>query len=148
VNLWAGGVIIATAVAVAVMLMLVVRWYAPLGGFFADIDRSVGVFGVLGTSFAVLLAFVIFLAFESYGTAKQNAGTEAVSVNGLFGTARLLPRSARERLRGVLIRYENRSGSITPVAMTRTLKLITVAQRQQHLRITVPCDERGGPSSR
>jgi hypothetical protein len=238
-------------------------------------DRSVGVFGVLGTSFAVLLAFVIFLAFESYGTAKQNAGTEAVSVNGLFGTARLLPRSARERLRGVLIcygravvadewrtmkdghesplvddwaadldtitarldihgekqaagfadwleqsaarrdnrrgrlaeaapfvpaplwmmlllgaaivlgytylyadraelfavqaamigavtavvvsgllivrfldrPYENRSGSITPVAMTRTLKLITVAQRQQHLRITVPCDERGGPSS-
>jgi hypothetical protein len=68
-------------------------------------DRSVGVFGVLGTSFAVLLAFVIFLAFESYGTAKQNAGTEAVPVNGLFGTARLLPRSARERLRGVLICY-------------------------------------------
>jgi hypothetical protein len=148
VNLWAGGVIIATAVAVAVMLMLVVRWYAPLGGFFADIDRSVGVFGVLGTSFAVLLAFVIFLAFESYGTAKQNAGTEAVSVNGLFGTARLLPRSARERLRGVLICYENRSGSITPVAMTRTLKLVALAQRQQHLRIAVPCDERGGPSSR
>jgi hypothetical protein len=44
--------------------------------------------------------------------------------------------------------YENRSGSITPVAMTRTLKLVAVAQRQQHLRIVVPCDERGGPSSR
>jgi hypothetical protein len=274
VNLWVGALIIAGAVAVAVMVMLIVRRYAPVGGFFTDIDRSVGVFGVLGTSFAVLLAFVIFLAFESYGTAKQNAGTEAVSVTGLFGTARLFPRPARDRLRGALIcygrsvvtdewrtmrdghesplvdgwaadldaiaarldltgekqaagfaswleqsaarrdsrrgrlaeaapfvpspiwmmlllgaaivvgytylyadrgesfalqaamigtvtavvvagllivrfldrPYENRSGSITPVAMIRTLRLIDLAQQQQRLRIAVPCDERGGSS--
>jgi hypothetical protein len=276
VNLWVAAVIIAGAVALAVLLMLIVRRYAPVGGFFTNTDRSVGVYGVLGTSFAVLLAFVIFLAFESYGTAKQNAGAEAVSVTGLFGTARLLPRSARDRLRGALIcygrsvvadewrtmreghesplvdgwaadldtvtarlditgekqaagftswleqsaarrdsrrgrlaeaspfvppplwmvllvgaaivlgytylyadrgepfamqaamigavtavivsgllmvrfldrPYENRSGSITPVAMLSTLRLIDTAQRQHQLRIAVPCDERGRPSTR
>jgi hypothetical protein len=276
VNLWVGALIIAGAVALAVMVMLIVRRYTPVGGFFTDIDRSVGVFGVLGTSFAVLLAFVIFLAFESYGTVKQNAGTEAVSVTGLFGTARLFPHPARDRLRGALIcygrsvvadewhtmrdghesplvddwaadldaiaarldltgekqaagftnwleqsaarrdsrrgrlaeaapfvpppiwmmlllgpvivvgytylyadrgepfalqaamigtvtavvvagllivrfldrPYENRSGSITPVAMIGTLRLIDLAQQHRRLRVAVPCDERGGSSSK
>jgi Protein of unknown function (DUF4239) len=105
VNLWLGGAIIVAAVAVAVTLMVIARRHAPASGFFTDSDRSAGIFGVLGTSFAVLLAFVIFLAFESYGNAKDKAGTEAVAVTGLFGTARVFSPSARDQLRGELICY-------------------------------------------
>jgi len=36
----------------------------PRRSYFEDGDRAAGVFGVLATGFAVLLGFVVFLAFE------------------------------------------------------------------------------------
>jgi hypothetical protein len=97
--------IIAFAVAVTVTLMLLVRRFAaPAGGFFTDSDRAAGVFGVMGTGFAVLLAFVIFLAFSSYDRARDKASLEAVAVSQLFRTAKLFPR-ARRQLHGELICY-------------------------------------------
>jgi len=59
----------------------------PAGGFFTDSDRAAGVFGVTGTAFAVLLAFVIFLSFSSYDRAREKASLEAVAVSQLFRTA-------------------------------------------------------------
>ena len=44
---------------------------------FEDGDRAAGVFGVLATGFAVLLGFVVFLAFESFDTSRSGAETEA-----------------------------------------------------------------------
>jgi hypothetical protein len=105
VNLWIAGAIIAGAVIGAVTLMSLARRRAPTGGFFTDLDRAAGVFGVLGTSFAVLLAFVIFVAFESYVNAKDKAGQEAVSVTELYHTARLFPSPAREELADQMICY-------------------------------------------
>jgi hypothetical protein len=81
--------IIAVAAATAVALMLLVRRFAPAGGFFTDSDRAAGVFGVTGTAFAVLLAFVIFLAFASYDRAREKASVEAVAVTQLFRTAKI-----------------------------------------------------------
>jgi hypothetical protein len=105
VNLWVSGFIIALAASGAVALMALVRRYAPAGGFFTDLDRAAGVFGVIGTSFAVLLAFVIFVAFESYGNAKDKAGQEAVAVTELYHTTRLAPTDARRELSGEAICY-------------------------------------------
>ena len=48
--------------------MLLVRRTAPDGSYFQDGDRAAGVFGVLSTGFAILLGFVVFLAFSSYDT--------------------------------------------------------------------------------
>jgi hypothetical protein len=105
VNFWIAGTIIAGAAAGAVVLMLLARRRAPAGGFFTNLDRAAGVFGVLGTSFAVVLAFVIFVAFESYANAKDKAGQEAVAVTELHQTARLFPSPARELLSGQLTCY-------------------------------------------
>ena len=86
--------------------MLAVRRYlAPPGGFFTDSDRAAGVFGVLGTAFAVMLAFVIFLAFESYSNARAEAGKEAVAVAELYNTANLFPATERRGLQADLICY-------------------------------------------
>lgn len=104
-NLWLAAVVVLAAVGLAVAAMLVARRHAPPGSRFADSDRAAGVFGVLGTSFAVLLAFVIFLAFESYGNAKDKAGQEAVAVTGLHHTAALFAPRDRDALRGELICY-------------------------------------------
>jgi hypothetical protein len=98
--------IIVAAVAVTVTLMLVVRRFAaPAGGFFTDSDRAAGVFGVSGTGFAVLLAFVIFLAFSSYDRGREKASSEAAAVSELYGTANLFQPDARRQLHGELICY-------------------------------------------
>jgi hypothetical protein len=98
--------IIAFAVAVTVTLMLLVRRFAaPAGGFFTDADRAAGVFGVTGTGFAVLLAFVIFLSFSSYDRAREKASVEAVAITQLFRIARLFSPDSRRLLHGELICY-------------------------------------------
>jgi hypothetical protein len=98
--------IIVLSVAVTVTLMLVVRRFAaPSGGFFTDSDRAAGVFGVTGTGFAVLLAFVIFLSFSSYDRARDKASIEAVAISQLFRTARLFAPDSRRTLHGELICY-------------------------------------------
>ena len=61
------------------------------GEYFEDGDRAAGVFGVLATGFAVLLGFVVFLAFESFDTARSGAETEAQIIREQFETAQLFP---------------------------------------------------------
>jgi hypothetical protein len=64
-NIVLGTLIVVVASAVTISAMLLVRRRAPEGSRFRDGDRASGVFGVLATGFALLLGFMIFLAFES-----------------------------------------------------------------------------------
>ena len=63
--------IVVAATGIAIVAMLWVRRKAPDGSYFNDGDRAAGVFGVLATGFAVLLGFVVFLAFSSYDAAGR-----------------------------------------------------------------------------
>jgi hypothetical protein len=103
--LFAVAIVAAAVVATVTIMLLVRRFLAPAGGFFTDSDRAAGVFGVTGTGFAVLLAFVIFLSFSSYDRARDKASTEAVAVTELFRTAKLFSPESRRRLHGELICY-------------------------------------------
>jgi amino acid transporter len=102
--LWAA-LITAAAVAFAVAAMLFVRRRAPEGSYFADGDRAAGFFGVLATGFAILLGFVVFLAFESFDQSRSGAETEALLVLQQFETAQFFPPDARARLSGELVCY-------------------------------------------
>ncbi|WP_028644119.1 bestrophin-like domain [Nocardioides sp. URHA0020] len=104
-NLLIGAAIVVAAVSAAVAAMLLVRRRAPDGGYFNDGDRAAGVFGVLATGFAVLLGFVVFLAFASYDAARTGAETEALIVAQQVETAQLLPSPAKEQLTGQLVCY-------------------------------------------
>jgi ABC-type multidrug transport system fused ATPase/permease subunit len=90
---------------VAVVAILVVRRTAPDGSYFHDGDRAAGVFGVLATGFAVLLGFVVFLAFESYDAARTGAEEEALIVSQQVETAQFFPPSASSTLSGQLVCY-------------------------------------------
>jgi hypothetical protein len=81
------GVLVVAVTAVAITAMLLVRRRAPAGSYFEDGDRAAGVFGVLATGFAVLLGFVVFLAFESFDTSRSGAESEAQLVRQQFETA-------------------------------------------------------------
>jgi len=72
-NIFVAVLVVVAVTAVAVAAMLVVRRNAPDGSYFHDGDRAAGVFGVLATGFAVLLGFVVFLAFTSYDAARSGA---------------------------------------------------------------------------
>jgi hypothetical protein len=102
--LWAG-LVVAAVMAVAIAAMLFVRRQAPAGSYFEDGDRAAGVFGVLATGFAVLLGFVVFLAFESFDTSRSGAETEAQIVREQSETAQLFPVAVRARLSGELVCY-------------------------------------------
>ena len=101
---WAG-LIIVVVTALAITVMLLVRSRAPAGSRFEDGDRAAGVFGVLATGFAVLLGFVVFLAFESFYTSRSGAETEAQIVTQQFETAQFFPVAVRARLSGELVCY-------------------------------------------
>jgi hypothetical protein len=102
--IWAG-LVVAAVTTVAITAMLLVRSRAPAGSYFEDGDRAAAVFGVLATGFAVLLGFVVFLAFESFDTSRSGAATEAQVVREEFETAQSFPVAARGRLSGELMCY-------------------------------------------
>jgi hypothetical protein len=60
---------------------------------------------VAGTSNAVLLAFVILAAFQTYNSARAGAATEANAVLDATRTAALFPAAQRDRLRSDLVCY-------------------------------------------
>ena len=139
-NLFWAGLIVAIVAVVAITAMLFVRRRAPEGSYFEDGDRAAGVFGVLATGFAVLLGFVVFLAFESYDTSRSGAEAEAQIVQEQFETAQLMPVAARGRFSGELVCYARsvvhqewarmEAGTLTEgynlwgVAMFHTLKTV------------------------
>ena len=82
--------IVVTALAITVMLF--VRRRAPEGSYFTDGDRASGVFGVLASGFAILLGFIIFLAFTSYDQSRAGAEPEAVIVAQQVETAQFFAR--------------------------------------------------------
>ena len=102
--LWAVLIVVAAA-SVAITAMLLVRRRAPEGSFFADGDRAAGIFGVLATSFALLIGFMVFLAFESYDQSRGGAEDEATLVAQLYETAQLMPPNVRGELSGQLVCY-------------------------------------------
>jgi hypothetical protein len=104
-NLLIGFVITIVVTALAIAAMLLVRRRAPEGSYFSDGDRASGVFGVLASGFAILLGFIIFLAFTSYDESRAGAETEAVTVVQQVETAQYFPAPAREALTGALVCY-------------------------------------------
>jgi len=100
-----GLVILLLVASVTISSMLFVRRRAPEGSYFSDGDRASGVFGVLATGFSVLLAFIIFLAFESYDSSRSGATDEATIVLQQVETAQFLPQESGLELTGELVCY-------------------------------------------
>ena len=98
-------ILLAGSAVVAVLLMLTARRFGPRDGLLADAVPAASVFGVLGVAFAVLLAFVMFLAFENYIRAHEGASREAVAISQLDRLTGLFPAPQREELRDDLTCY-------------------------------------------
>jgi len=154
---WATLIVVSVSV-VAIGAMLLVRRGAPEGSYFEDGDRAAGVFGVLATGFAVLLGFVVFLAFESFDTSRTGAENEAEIVAQQLETAQLLPRSIRASMSGALVCYARAvvdqewprmetgtlSEGLNPwsIAMFRTLRTVEPRSASEQAAYTKWLDQR------
>jgi Protein of unknown function (DUF4239) len=104
-NIIFAAVILVFVTAAAIGALLFVRRTAPDGGYFNDGDRAAGFFGVLATGFAVLLGFIVFLAFASHDESRTGAESEALLVGQMFETAQFMPEDVTAELGGELICY-------------------------------------------
>ena len=104
-NVVLGALILVVVTAATVSAMLLVRRRAPKGSYFSDGDRASGVFGVLASGFALVLGFMIFLAFDSYDGSRAGAESEATIVAQQVQTAQFLPADVTAELTGELVCY-------------------------------------------
>jgi Protein of unknown function (DUF4239) len=105
VNIVLAVFLVVVSTTIGIVAMLWVRRKAPDGSYFHDGDRAAGVFGVLATGFAVLIGFVVFLAFTSYDSARAGAESEARLVEQQIETAQLFPLSVSGELTAELQCY-------------------------------------------
>ena len=104
-NLWLVAGIVTAVAAVSVALMYAVRSRASSDSFFVEIERGSGAFAFLGTAFAVLLAFVVLEAFDSFNEARTGAETEATTMVQISRTADFFPPAQSDPINASVICY-------------------------------------------
>jgi hypothetical protein len=102
---WLAALIILGAAAVSAAGMLIVRRRAPEGTYFEDPIPAGAVYTVAGTAYMVIVAFVFFIAFESYGGAKADAEEEATATLAMFHVAGSFSRDDRALLEEQVVCY-------------------------------------------
>src|SRR5262245_23580961 len=102
--LLAVGVIVGACVVTCTLLVAVLRRQGR-DALLTDTTRGAGIYGVVGTSFAVLLAFVVLVAFESYNNARSSAETEADALLEEYRAAESFPSAHREQIQDLLYCY-------------------------------------------
>jgi hypothetical protein len=138
-DLWLAILVILGAAALSAAGMLIVRRRAPAGTYFKDPIPAGAVYTVVGTAYMVIVAFVFFVAFESYGGAKSDAEEEATATLAMFHTALPFSPTARARLQGQVICYAReviarewpamRDGEASPAVDARVTALEESASR-------------------
>ena len=89
----------------ALALILIRRWRQERPNRYHKSPIAGDIFGVIGTGFAVILAFVIFTAFESYQNARDQAGVESVATRQMYSLTKFFQSPSRDALEGDLICY-------------------------------------------
>jgi hypothetical protein len=101
---WLAGLIILGAAALCAAGMVVVRRQASQSSF-RDPVPVAAVYSVVGTAYMVIVAFVFFVAFESYHNAKADAEEEATAALAMFYAAIPFGPIERARLQGQVFCY-------------------------------------------
>ena len=138
---WLAALIILGVAAVSAACMLIVRRRAPEGTYFKDPIPAGAVYTVAGTAYMVIVAFVFFIAFESYGGAKADAEDEATATLAMFHAAGPFNPEARALLQEQVVCYARevisegwpamREGHGSPVVDARVTALERSAERIQ-----------------
>jgi hypothetical protein len=116
---WLAALLILGVAVLSAAGMLLIRRRAPAGTFFKDPIPGGAVYTVVGTAYMVILAFVFFIAFESYGGAKSDAEEEATATLAMYHAAGPFSPAGRADLQGQMICYAREVISVGWPAMQR-----------------------------
>src|SRR5690349_4731746 len=97
--------IVVGVASIAIGLMYLIRRRAHVDFFFIEVERGAGTFAFIGTAYAVLLAFVVLEAFQSFNDAKTGGEEDAIAVLQLSRTAAFFAPDQRDPVEGTLICY-------------------------------------------
>ncbi len=100
-----GGIFIAVVVVFSLAGLLLVRRFADIGGLKRQHDVASFFFQVVGTLYAVLIAFAIFVVWTSFQDAGTNLEHEANEVGDLSRMAMAMPEPMRSEIRSSLMDY-------------------------------------------
>jgi Protein of unknown function (DUF4239) len=103
--LLAAAILIASVAAAIGLIVLMRSWAPDDGAFFRDFSAAGGVFGAVRGPLAVLLAFVIFLAFQGYTRADTSARNEASAVLTISRTADIFPPASADDIQKDMVCY-------------------------------------------
>jgi hypothetical protein len=100
-----GLLMVVGTVGVAILGLLLVRRLVPLD--FLQMHHEVGgyMIGVMGTVYAVILAFIVFFVWNQYQIAAAAVVAEANGVGDLSRMIKRLPEPLQSQLRGALVNY-------------------------------------------
>jgi hypothetical protein len=98
-------IIIVGAEICALALILIRRYRQQRPNRYHKSPIAGDIFGVIGTGFAVILAFVVFGTFESYQRARDDTGIESVATRQMYYLAEFFQPAYRDQLQGDLICY-------------------------------------------
>jgi uncharacterized protein DUF4239 len=91
--------------AAAVLGLVIVRWVAPLEELEANHVVGGIVFGLIGTSYAVLLSFVIVISWSELSSAQSAAAREASDLGSVYWLVHGFPSGQADAFRGVIGQY-------------------------------------------
>jgi hypothetical protein len=89
----------------------------------------------VGTAFAVLLAFIVFIAFDSYNSAKGAAESEAIDTVDISRNLDLFADPSRRELKGELVCYGRAVANSEWPAMRHQGRSVLVDDAEKALRI-------------
>ena len=100
-----GLLMVVGTVGVAILGLLLVRRLVPFD--FLQMHHEVGgyMIGVMGTVYAVILAFIVFFVWNQYQIAAAAVVAEANGVGDLSRMIKRLPEPLQSQLRGALVNY-------------------------------------------
>src|SRR5262245_62233245 len=104
-SLFAMGAVVAAAAVISAALLWVARRSPWNESFAGEVRLHDEAFEFLGVAYAVLLAFVVIQAYDSYNDAKAGAETEADAIVQMSRTAEAFPPDQVARFEGLLVCY-------------------------------------------
>lgn len=103
----AGVLLVGAAMLVSVMGLLVVRRYVDIGWLKQHHEVASYFFLMIGTLYAVLIAFAIFVVWSGFKDAGTNLEHEANEVGDLSRMSTVMPEPLRQNIRTALMEYLN-----------------------------------------
>ena len=100
-----GGIILAATIVAALLLQIIVHRFLPIMLRREQTELGAPIFAVIGTTYAVLLAFIATAAWEQYSAAEALARHEADLVGNIYHVSYGLPEPTGTAMRADLAAY-------------------------------------------